>query len=80
MRWAEIGLFLAPLALYLAWRLAAAGQMRPAALLAVVAMVALLAGGTVWLGLAGRMDPRAAYVPAHMQDGKLVPGHAADGS
>jgi hypothetical protein len=74
MRWAELGLFLAPLGLFVAWRIAAVTA-RPAWLWGAVAAVALLAVGTIWLGLSRRLGPGEVYVPAQLQDGRIVPGH-----
>ncbi len=74
MRWAELALFLSPFALYGAWRLAAA-RAQPALLWATAAAVAVLAAGTVWFGLARRLDRTETYVPAQWQNGRIVPGH-----
>ena len=45
--------------------------------LTVIAMVAGvgLAGVAVGYGLKDRMDPRARYVPARIENGAIVPGH-----
>jgi len=75
MRWAEFGLFLAPFALYAAWRIAAATA-RPAVLWGVVALVVVLAAGTLWYGLSNGMRPGSDYVPARIVGGQIVPGHA----
>lgn len=74
MRWAELALFLSPFLLYTAWRLAAA-RAQPALLWGVVAAIAVLAAGTVWFGVTHRLGPDETYVPAHLQDGRIVPGH-----
>ncbi len=74
MRWAEFALFLSPFALYAAWRLASA-RAQPALLWGVAALVAGLAVGTVWYGLTRRLPPGESYVPAHIEDGRIVPGH-----
>ena len=74
MRWMELALFLSPFALYAAWRLAVA-RAQPALLWGVAALVACLAIGTVWFGLVRRLSPGEQYVPAHLEDGRIVPGH-----
>jgi hypothetical protein len=76
MRWAEAALFLAPFLLYGAWRLAALWA-RPSVVWGAAAAVALLLVVTVWLGLARRLDRGETYVPAHLQDGRIVPGHGS---
>jgi hypothetical protein len=74
MRWAEIGLFLSPFVLYAIWRLVSL-RLRPAAMTAATAAVVALVAFTVWYGFAERAGP-GAYVPAHLQDGRVVPGQA----
>jgi hypothetical protein len=78
MRWAELALFLSPFLLYGAWRLAAA-RAQPALVWGAAALIALLAVGTVWLGLARRLDPGETYVPARIEGGRIVPGHGVPG-
>jgi Family of unknown function (DUF6111) len=74
MRWAEAAMFLAPFALYVAWRVAAV-QARPSIVWTTAAAVLALAAVTVWLGLTRRLDRSERYVPAHVEDGRIVPGH-----
>jgi hypothetical protein len=74
MRWFEFGLFLAPFALFAAWRLVSA-RLRPAAVAGVTVAVVALAAGTLWFGLTHRSDPHEIYVPAHFEYGRIVPGH-----
>ena len=74
MRWAEVALFLVPFALFAIWRIAAVVA-RPALVWGAVAVVLALAAGTVLLGLSRKVDPNAAYVPARIEGGKIVPGH-----
>ena len=78
MRWAELALFLSPFALYAAWRIAAA-RAQPAVLWAAVGAVALLAAGTIWFGLSRRLERGETYVPARIEDGRIVPGHGVPG-
>jgi hypothetical protein len=73
LRAAEIGLFLAPFGLYLLWRFLAP-RVRPAVLWIGMVFVVGLAGVAIGYGLKERMDPHARYVPAHVEDGRIVPG------
>jgi len=73
MRWAEFSLFLVPFVLYAAWSLSAR-LARPWLVWAALALVVLLAGGTIFYGLSRRVDPAATYVPAHIEAGRVVPG------
>lgn len=73
LRFAEIGLFLAPFGLYLLWRFFAP-RVRPAVLWIGMVVVVGLAGVAIGYGLKERMDPHARYVPAHFEDGLIVPG------
>lgn len=77
-RLTEIGLFLLPFALFLALRLAAARGWPSALVLgwAGGALVLLLAG-LVWFAHTQRLAPGAAYVPARLSKGRVLPGHAA---
>jgi len=76
MRWAELALFLVPFALYAAWRVAAATVRMALVWGAVAAALALFAAGVIWLDIARRGGPHEAYVPARIEDGRIVPGHA----
>lgn len=78
MRLAELLLFLAPFAAFIAWRLSAGsgGPSRPL-LIGAACALALLAGTLAWLSQRHALPPGTAYVPAELQDGRIVPGHAA---
>ena len=76
LRFAEIGLFLAPFALFLLWRFLSP-RVRPAMLWIGTVLVVALGGIAIGYGLKERMDPHARYIPAHMQDGQIVPGASA---
>jgi hypothetical protein len=76
----EIGLFVAPFALYAAFLLATrAGLLHPnswtlprlAGLLA--ASLVLIAGSFLLLAQFDRAPPGSTYVPAHIEGGKFVP-------
>lgn len=74
LRLAEIGLLLTPLLIFLLWRFLSP-RVKPAMLWAAMALVLGLAGTAVAFGLKRRMEPDERYVPAHMQDGRIVGGH-----
>jgi len=74
MRWAELALFLSPFLVYAAWRIAAA-RAEPRIAWSVVGAVAVLAVSTVIWGIARSLGPGEMYVPAHIEDGRIVPGH-----
>ena len=77
----EIGLFLTPFALYAAFLVATrAGVLDPtswtlrrlAAL--VIASLTLVIGSFVFLAKYSGAPPGSTYVPAHIENGKFVPG------
>jgi hypothetical protein len=76
LRLAEFGLFLLPFALYLAW-VFASKRARPVVFWGVAAVLVPLAGGLLWFGLADSLDANERYVPAHVEAGRIVPGHGA---
>ncbi len=77
----EIGLFVLPFVLYAAFLIATrAGVMQPAAWtlprlagLVIVSLI-LMAGSFVLLAQFGGAPPGSTYVPAHVENGKFVPG------
>jgi hypothetical protein len=74
----EIGLFLLPLIGFAVWRLAAPSDRLPGWLVAsATAAVALLMIVLLVLRQFDATDTARAYVPAHMEDGRVIPGHAA---
>jgi peptidoglycan/LPS O-acetylase OafA/YrhL len=75
MRLIELVLLLAPFALFLAWRLTlpVRGPSLPQIVVIVTAVVIML-GALVWLQHEDAKPPGAAYVPAHLQDGRIIPG------
>lgn len=75
LRFAEIGLFLTPFGLYIAWRLLAP-HTRPLALWIGGAVFLSLLAGAIYLGLHQRMPADARYVPPHVENGRIVPGHS----
>lgn len=73
LRLAELGLFLAPFALYVAWRFLAA-KASPWLVAVAVGFAAVSAAATIWYGFEHSAPPNGRYVPAHMEDGRIVPG------
>ena len=77
----EIGLFLTPFALYVAFLLATrAGMLQPAAwtmprvAVLVIASLILVVGSFLVLAQFSGAPPGSTYVPAHVVNGQLVPG------
>lgn len=78
MRLTELLLFLTPFALFLVWRLTANTGGPPRALLMGAAgALAILAVALAWFSQHNALPPNASYVPAEVQNGRIVPGHAA---
>ena len=77
LRFAELVLFLAPFAIFAAWRLVAGGG-GPSWKLVVTAtcIVAMLAGALYWFSREEAITPDLRYVPAQLEDGHVIPGHA----
>jgi hypothetical protein len=73
LRYAEIGLFLLPFAVFGAWWALGARATRKM-LWATVAVVALLAATTVWYGLGHRLVG-SRYVPAQISNDAALPRH-----
>ncbi len=78
MRFAEFGLLLVPVFLYVIWhRAIRRGERGPSRRLLGATLVLLLAAG-LGLGLFAsyeRLPPGSAYVPAEVRDGVIVPAH-----
>lgn len=73
LRAAEIGLFLLPFGLFVMWRVLAP-HVRPALLWVAMSSVLVLAGIAIGYGLRERMEPNSRYVPAHIEDGRIIQG------
>ena len=74
LRAVDLGMFLVPTGLFLAWLVlgrVATGRFVAAALLAVATLGAL----TMIYGAARSIPKGERYVPARLQDGRIVPGH-----
>ena len=72
----EVVLFLAPFALFALWRVAAP-LLPPVTLWAAIGAVVILAGTGGWYMSEGRFPKGRAYVPPHIEDGRIVPAHQA---
>ena len=77
----EFALFLAPFALYAMFLWATrAGVLHPESwslttlMWLTIAALLLMAGSFVVMAQCGGEPPGSAYVPAHIEDGRLVPG------
>jgi hypothetical protein len=71
----EALLVLLPFGLYLLW-LRREAEPSSAMLVLTAAAVALGAGLALWIGLTQEVARDAAYVPARVEDGRIVPGGA----
>ena len=81
MRLAELAALLAPAIAFILWRWAVArGLNGPPPRQLVVLFVSLLAmaGWLIYTGEHDRLPP-GRYVPAHVVNGVIVPGHSAPG-
>jgi uncharacterized protein DUF6111 len=78
LRLVELALFLAPFALFAAWRFMALEGGPPAKLVIGAACVlVLLACVLIWLSQDEALPPGADYQPARLEDGRVVSGHPA---
>ncbi len=74
----EILLFLTPFVGFAVWRLVAPSERPPVWLVTgAVCFVVLMLASLVWLRARDASDTFQTYVPAQLQDGHIVPGHAA---
>jgi Family of unknown function (DUF6111) len=77
LRLVEMALFVAPFAVFAIWRLVAVDGPSIRLLLTAACLLAALAGVLIWLSQDEALPPGSTYVPARLQDGKVVAGHAA---
>ena len=79
MRFVEIALFLAPFVIFAAWRMTAtvSGAPSPRVLAASAALLVVLLVALLWLHQEGALPPGTTYVPARLEDGRIVPAHGA---
>ena len=77
LRFAELALFVAPFVFFVAWRLLAGGGTPSRKLvLSLTCVVMALAGALYWFSRREAIAPGMKYVPAQLEDGHVVPGHA----
>jgi hypothetical protein len=77
LRLVELALFLSPFVFFAIWRAVGTdGGPSIKVVLAAACVLALLAGTLVWLSLHQALPPGTAYAPAHLEDGRIVSGHA----
>lgn len=76
MRFGEFALWAVPVAALLIWWLSARIASRRVLAAAIAGLLAVTAV-VVFLAMDRRLGS-GAYVPAHLQNGQVVPGHAAD--
>lgn len=78
LRFAELALYLSPLLLFALWRVTAyAGWPSSRVVAASFACLLLVLVALLWFSREGALPPGATYVPARLQDGRIVPGHGA---
>jgi hypothetical protein len=75
LRLSEILLFLAPFGLLALWWLL--GTRSKWVVWVALAAVLVLAAGTAWFGLTEGLPRGARYVPARLQNGRIIAGHGA---
>jgi hypothetical protein len=81
LRLSELALFLSPFILFGVWRFALAWGLPSTRVVAAVAGVLVLMVGTMmWLAADRALPPGTVYVPAHLENGRIVPGHAVPGA
>ncbi len=73
LRLVEVGLLLAPVAFYGA-ALVAGYRISPPLAWTLIAVLTITAALTVWIGLEQGLSPNERYVPAHMENGRVVQG------
>jgi hypothetical protein len=77
LRLSELALFASPFLLFGVWRLAAAyGFPSMTAVLVAAGALLVMLGVLTWFGQERALTPGTAYVPARLENGRIVPGHA----
>ena len=73
IRFVELLLLFAPLAAFVAWRVWAPGHVPSVGMiLAMGAVLAILAGGMVWLRFHDAEPRDSIYVPSRIENGRIV--------
>src|SRR5262249_1344578 len=76
LRLVELVLFLAPFAIFAAWRLLAIEGVPSTRFVAIAACVlAALAGALIWLSERDALSPGVGYEPARLESGRIIAGH-----
>ena len=74
MQFLELLLLFAPLAAFIAWRVLAPGKVPSAGMIVSMgAALAILAGSLVWLRFQDAAPRGSIYIPAHIENGRIVP-------
>ena len=74
LRFVEVGLFLAPFAVYGLW-LFVGRRFSTRFMLITVIGLAIISVATIFYGLERSLPPQERYVPARMENGRIVQGH-----
>jgi hypothetical protein len=75
LRFVEIALFLAPIGLFVLWRvLSPASGPSPRMLAVSAAVLVALFAALLWFQREGGLPSDSTYVPAHLEDGRIIPG------
>lgn len=78
LRFVELTLFLSPLLLFALWRVMAyAGWPSPRIVATSCGLLVLLLAALLWFHHEGALPSGSAYVPAQLQNGRIIPGHGA---
>ncbi|MGH7155367.1 MAG: DUF6111 family protein [Acetobacteraceae bacterium] len=78
LRFGELALFLSPFILFAVWRLAIArGYPSLSAVTAAACALLVMLGILVWYSREASLPPGETYVPARLENGRVVPGHGA---
>jgi hypothetical protein len=78
LRLVELALFLAPFAVFVAWRfLALEGGPPVRVVIGAACVLAVLAGALIWLSRDDALPPGVGYEPPRLQDGKVISAHGA---
>ena len=77
LRLSELVLFLSPILVFVVWRLTLARGGPPFALVfAAGCVLVVFAAALIWFGIEHALPPDETYVPARLQGGQVLPGHA----
>jgi hypothetical protein len=77
LRGLEIGLFLLPFLLFIGWRLAGGGVPSVGQVAWALGLLAALATALFRFASYESLAPGQRYVPARIENGRIVPGHGS---